>query len=68
MAVEAKVEALVIPSIDGLATETFVTDANWCYPAQDLSSYETIVANDAKLALKADKTELDGLATETFVN
>ena len=62
-----KLKLLVIPSIDGLATEIFVTDAIGAIPAQDLSSYETIVANDAKLALKADKTELDGLATETFV-
>ena len=95
-AVDAKVEALVIPSIGGLATETFVTDAIAAIPATDLteyvrknevtseisaaiaqaqldggdvdlSAYETIVSNDGKLALKADKTELVGLATETYV-
>jgi hypothetical protein len=63
------IAALNIPSIEGLATETYVQ--NKIAEAQLNGDNEVNLdglATKDELNLKADKTELVGLATESFVN
>lgn len=74
---ETKANVDDIPSLEGYATEEFVATAIAAIEIPDnvdLSSYAKTADVDAKIdavnkdiAVKADKSELEGLATETFV-
>ena len=56
-----------IPSVEGLATETFVSEAIEAIPATDLTGLATeTYVNDAIAAIPAP--DFTGLATETFVS
>lgn len=60
-----------IPDTTNLATqswvETWVENKNYLTSHQDLSAYAKIVDVNSALNLKADKTQLNGLATEGWV-
>lgn len=56
-----------IPSLNGYATEQWVTNKNYLTSHQSLEEYYTKTDSDGKYALKTDIPSLNGYATEQWV-
>lgn len=62
--VDDAISGIEIPSLDGYATKNYVDQK---FGSIDLSSYATNQYVDGELTLKADKSQLEGLATKEWV-